>query len=103
MREAEQTTEARASGSRFVDGRAFRLVRGMWIDSSYRRGMPTLRVRYGTPAYFALLRAKPELRRALALGDRVTVTIAGGRAVVVDGNAPDVNEAEVRRFFHEAH
>jgi hypothetical protein len=100
MREAEQTASAAVSGSRFVDGRSFSLVSGMWVDSTYRRNMPTLRVRYGSEAYFALLRARPALRRALALGERVTVALPGGRAVIVDAGAPaSVSEADVRRFL----
>jgi hypothetical protein len=72
----------------------------MWVEATYRRAMSTLRVRYASPAYFALLREAPELRRALALGPRVTVTLAGGRAVVVDRGAPEgVSAADVMRFL----
>jgi Ca-activated chloride channel family protein len=100
MREAEQTSSAAVAGTRFVDGRSFRLVSGMWVDSSYRRSMPTLRVRYGSDGYFALLRVRPDLRRALALGERVTVALPGGRAVIIDAAAPaSVSEADVRRFL----
>lgn len=99
MREAERADVA-PSASRFVDGRAFHLVSGMWIDARYRREMRTLRVRTASPAYFALLRARPALRRALALGERVTVTIDDRRAILIEPSAPaDVTEAQVRAFL----
>ncbi|MCZ7678498.1 MAG: VIT domain-containing protein [Sandaracinaceae bacterium] len=99
MREAERV-DAAPSASRFVDGRAFQLVSGAWVDSRYRREMRTLRVRTASPAYFALLRARPALRRALALGARVTVAIDDRRAVVVEPSAPaELGEAEVQAFL----
>jgi Ca-activated chloride channel family protein len=100
MREAEQSRAATTRDTRFVAGRTFRSIRGMWVDAAYRRGMPSLRVRYASPAYFALLRARPSLRRFFALGQRVTVVLAGGRAVIVDENAPaGVSAADVTRFL----
>ncbi len=100
MREAEQSRAATARGTRFVAGRTFREVRGMWVDTAYRRGMPSLRVRYASPAYFALLRQRPSLRAFLSLGRRVTVVLSGGRAVIVDENAPaGVSDADVARFL----
>jgi len=100
MREAEQSAAATARDTRFVGGRTFRLVRGMWVDAVYRRGMPTIRVRYASEAYFALLRERPSLRRFFALGQRVTVTLEGGRAVIVDQRAPaGVSAADVARFL----
>ena len=68
---------------RFAAGRAFHLRRGRWVDSRWRRGQRTVRVRWGSPAYFRLLRERPRLRRALALGREVTVVVGEGRAVIV--------------------
>jgi len=100
MREANRSTETAASSSRFVDGRAFQQVSGMWVDSRYRREMRVLRIRYGGPTFFALLRARPELRRTLALGERVTVVVGPSQAVIVDSSAPaGVSELELRRFL----
>ena len=102
MREAERSHGSAPSATRFVQGRAFREVGGMWVDSRYRRGMRTLRLRYGSEAYFALLRARPELRSTLALGQRVTVALDGRRAVVVEPGGPaGVSATEVTRFLGE--
>ena len=73
----------------------------MWVDSLYRRGLRELRIRYASPAYFALLRARPDLRPALSLGQRVTVALDSHRVVIVDASAPAVAETEVRSFLSE--
>ena len=99
MREAERT-ESVPSASRFVLGRPFRLVAGMWVDSHYRRAMRSLSLRAGSEAWIALLRSRPDLRPALALGARVAVAIGDGRAVLVDPGAPEgVSTAQLESFL----
>ncbi|HJL16663.1 MAG TPA: VIT domain-containing protein [Sandaracinaceae bacterium LLY-WYZ-13_1] len=100
MREAERVRPS-ATTSRRVGDRTFRLVRGMWVDAAYRRALPTLRIRAASEAWFALLRARPALRSALALGERVAIAL-DGRAVIVAPDAPaDVTEARVRAFLEQ--
>jgi Ca-activated chloride channel family protein len=85
MREAERSAPEEASTpTRFEGGRTFREVGGMWVDTAYRRSMRTFRVRYASAAYFSLLSRRPDLRRALSLGTRVTITLGNGTAIVVD-------------------
>lgn len=102
MRDAEREEAASEATSRFALGRAFQWQSGGWVDSSYRSGMRELVVRSMSPGYFALLSARPELREALALGERVVVTLdgadAGGRVVIVSPDAPETSAADVRRF-----
>lgn len=101
MREADRPETATSGGSRFVDGRTIRQLRGIWVDEAYRRGMVTLRLRYAGPAYFALVRARPDLAGALAVGARLTLVVDEGRAVVIDPSAPaGVSAADVRRFIN---
>jgi hypothetical protein len=61
--------------------------------------MRVLRLRAMGVAYFAVLRARPELAAAFALGDAVTVALDAERAVIVDPSAPDVSADEVARFL----
>lgn len=99
MREAQRSDVA-GSDVRYASGRSLRHVSGAWVDAEYRRGMRELRLRWGSPAYFALLRARGDLRAALALGTHVAVVLPGGRAVVVTPDGPEgVSEAEVARFL----
>lgn len=98
MREAQRAQPA--SVQRFVAGRTFRHVGGMWVGARYRRAMRTLRLRPGSTAWISLLRERPDLRPILALGDRVAFALDGGHAVVVDPGAPEgVSEAQVASFL----
>jgi hypothetical protein len=98
MREAERVDET-PTESRFVNGRTYNLVNGMWIDARFRRSMRTMRVRTGTAAYFALVRVRLEVRRALTLGQQVTVVLDASRAVIVEEAASaDVSADAVMEF-----
>jgi Ca-activated chloride channel family protein len=99
MREAERADAGGSRQSRFVQGRAFNEVGSAWVDSRYRRAMRLVRVRYGSEAYFELLRARPELRSVLALGQRVTVALDGRRAVSIEPAGATVSAADMRRFL----
>ena len=100
MREAERSGVDDAVTARFVAGRTFTRSGTGWTDARYRPGMRTLRIRAMSAAYFALLRARPGVASALALGDRVTVAIDGERAVIVDPTAPaDLGADQVTSFL----
>jgi hypothetical protein len=69
--------------ARRVGTRSFMQVDGVWTDVRLNAPNPPSRVTRVRPygaAYFALLRALPELREPFALGDRVRV--AGREAVI---------------------
>ncbi|UJR81304.1 VIT and vWA domain-containing protein [Sandaracinus amylolyticus] len=100
LRGAEQAAALGAQDARFVLGRAFVRRDGMWVDSRYRAGRRELRMRWGSEGYFALLRARPELGPALALGERVTIAIDDARVIVIDPSAPErVTETDVSAFL----
>jgi hypothetical protein len=46
---------------------------GVWTDARYTSSMPTTKIKPFSKAYFDIVSALPELRAALALGDRVIV------------------------------
>jgi hypothetical protein len=77
---AAQSAGAAAGTMRRVGDRLFTLKDGEWVDSRYRAGLPVIRVKAFSAAYFEVLKLAPELRAALALGDRVTVA---GRAMAL--------------------
>ncbi len=68
--------------TRRVNGKVFRLRRGVWTDLAIRtddgaQPLPRTRVEAFSPAYFELLRERSELRPYFALGTRVAVLIDG--------------------------
>ncbi|MDX1436328.1 MAG: VIT domain-containing protein [Anaerolineales bacterium] len=85
---AESASPARladeAQGTiRIIDSRTFVQQDGVWLDTAFDPGkMETQKVEFLSEAYFALLAARPELRSAFALSDRV-VALSEGTAYEV--------------------
>jgi Ca-activated chloride channel homolog len=78
---------------RVAAGKTFVWNSGGWVESEAIGNLgKQLKVKYLSDAYFALLKARPDLKAAFALGDRVVVIVAKGKTVVIgpDGEtAPD--------------
>lgn len=63
-----------------IGDRAFILRDGVWIDTTFeRKKMETIKVPFGSEAYFRLLAENPQLGRYFSLGKRVIVVV-GDRA-----------------------
>ncbi|HEX6534778.1 MAG TPA: VIT domain-containing protein [Gemmatimonadaceae bacterium] len=71
----------RAGSVRRAGDRLFVLRDGTWTDQRYRDDMRVVRIQSFSAGYFRVLALVPELRAALALGDRVRVA---GRAVAIE-------------------
>jgi Ca-activated chloride channel family protein len=98
LREAERVNPS-ASGARFVAGRSFVLAQGVWQEDGLTVGTArVLRVRPMSRGYFALLRLRPALREALALGS-VRMRLDGDRVIEVSDAAPDTAESAVEAFL----
>lgn len=81
MAAAVGSSDARErSDERRAGGRVFRLRNGIWTDVAHVDSLHVRTVAPFSTAYFALVRALPELGRCLAVGDRVLVA---GRRVSV--------------------
>lgn len=77
---------------RVASGRTFLFRLGGWIDSEAVNGTAKqLKVKYLSDAYFAILKARPELKAALALGSRVVVVVGKDKSLVI---APDDGETK---------
>ena len=83
------------SGARMVAGRRFMQTNGAWTDATFRTGARTIRVEPFSEAYFAMLRALPELEAWWKAFDQVTVM---GRDVAIEltaGGAARMSAADV--------
>lgn len=102
MREMKEEQQAPKESDpvRVAAGRTFVFRSGGWVDSEAVGGVARqLKVKYLSEAYFALLKAKPELKAALALGDKVMVIVGAGKAVVVDPTAGETAADKVIDFL----
>jgi Ca-activated chloride channel homolog len=71
--------------TRTAGNRSFTLQDGVWTESRSASGLPVIRVKPFSPAYFDLVKSVPELAPLFAVGERVR---AYGRRVVIE-IAPD--------------
>jgi Ca-activated chloride channel family protein len=81
---AQSVESEEASAVRRVDSRVFQRRDDVWVDAAYTAKMPVIAVKWGSPAYFELLRLRPSLGRVLALGRKLVVALDGGRALRID-------------------
>ncbi len=64
-----------AAALRNVGRRNFYRIADTWVDGTMRADMPTLKVKYASDAYFALLTWRPELKQFLAIGDKLILVV----------------------------
>ncbi|MBI3892912.1 MAG: VWA domain-containing protein, partial [Candidatus Wallbacteria bacterium] len=86
--EAPGKSEGRVITEREADGHTFALKDGVWTDTAYKTGMPELKVKYGSKAYFDIAFSRKDLKKALALGEKVIVVLAG-KALVIGSDGKD--------------
>lgn len=74
---------------RYVGDKTFVLHEGAWVDTTFDpEKMTPVPVSFGSDDYFALVAARPEWGRYLALGDHVIVVLEGTAYEVREGEAP---------------
>lgn len=69
---------------RHVGNKIFYLVEDRWVDGDFRKEMKTRTVQFAGEKYFRLLAEQPGLKPFLALGEKVTVVMDDGTALVVE-------------------
>ncbi len=113
---AAQTVVQERGGKRMVR------YRGVWVDEAFEGTEELVKVKWGSPGYFKLVRERPEMKEVLALGEWVVVVTARGKALVIDTKegaevladealkalfepavkrAPDASKEEVREGVEE--
>ncbi len=82
-------------------GRIFTRREGVWIDAAHRDSLKLTTVAPFSPAWFALVKARPSLAAALAAG--TPIVVAGRRASlkVADGGLNDWAPGALARFLQE--
>ena len=82
-----------------VSGKTFVKIHGVFVDTEFREGMETLKLKWGSDAYFAAVRAIPKLKKFLALGENIIVVIEGKALIVGEEGKEEISEEEVTGFF----
>ncbi|HXG70669.1 MAG TPA: VIT domain-containing protein [Gemmatimonadaceae bacterium] len=82
LSDADAASGGSASATiRRAGGRTFILRSGIWTDTGYKPATNKIRVKAFSEAYFSIVERMPELREALALGEKVIVS---GRDVAIE-------------------
>jgi Ca-activated chloride channel homolog len=96
-----EALRSNVSELRRLGGRVFRRQAGVWTDIGHRDSLRVLSVAPFSPAYFAVIRALPELSTSLQVEDPVLV--AGKRASlkVEAGGREKLTDSELRDFVRQ--
>jgi hypothetical protein len=82
-----------------VGDKTFVRIQGVYVDTTYKDGLAELKIKWGSDAYFAALRAVPELGKYLAIGENVIVVIKGKALIVGQEGQEKLTEDEAKAFF----
>lgn len=95
----EEQVEPSGEAVRVASGRTFLLRGGRWVDAGADAAPKQLAVRAFSDAWFALLKARPELKAALALSNRLVLVVAPGKRVVIEPDAGETKAQAVEAFL----
>jgi Ca-activated chloride channel family protein len=99
-RDMKEKDSADEGGVQSLGGHTFVYRAHTWVDTAAADKRPqTLKVKYLSAAYFALVRARGDLKGALALGDHVTVMVSAGKAIEVLPDAGEESADAVTAFL----
>lgn len=99
MKKNQVITDQSYNRSRYVKGRLFMSNGTAWVDQKVKGSFKMLKVRYLSPLYFKILRLRQDLRPFLALGSKVTVMVAKGRAIVIGTQEDTLSNSKLKAFL----
>jgi hypothetical protein len=85
-------------------GRRFVRYRGVWVDERFAGTEGLTKVKWGSEAYFRIVRERPDLKDVFTLGRRLVVVTAKGKALVVDieDGREDLPDEDLKALFTDA-
>ncbi len=82
---------------RVVGSRTFTLQDSIWVESRSLDGIPVIKVKAFSPAYFVLVQNIPELAPLFAIGERVRVI---GRHVAIEVGPDGITQLDAAELSH---
>ncbi len=102
VREMKENETGPGAGEaiRTASGRTFIYRNKGWVDSEAVKGTAKqLKVKYLSEAYFALLTARPELKSALSLADKMVIVVGKDKSVIIDPTEGETKADKVTDFL----
>mgnify|MGYP000350850303 CR=1 FL=1 len=94
---ADSADDAASVRTRYIDNRLFVYQGGIWRQDGVE-GQASIKIKYLSEAYFSLLKARPELRAYLALGQRVVLKVGKKTVEVGPDGVDSLSEAKIRAW-----
>jgi Ca-activated chloride channel family protein len=88
-----------ALSTKVIKGRTFNFTDGWWTESKAKEDMKTLKIKYLSDAYFNIIKAFPEMKEALALGEKIKLVINGKLLVIGEDGEEKMEAEEIKEFF----
>ena len=99
MKEQSVVESNHGRKARFIEGHLFVWKSGVWTDKRYKSSMKTLKIKYLSKSYFALLSVRSSLRKFLALGSRVILVVGKNKAIVIGTSGKKVSKSAIQSFL----
>jgi Ca-activated chloride channel family protein len=99
-RNTENTYGTSSNAVKYVGNKTFFMRDSVWMDAQYDSLAPTLKVDFGSTAYFQLLSDIPELGNYFALGENVNVTSNGSNYRIMSKSGVTHNPDPAPSMFY---
>jgi hypothetical protein len=98
-----QSSSVAVDSRKVVDGRSFQLQGGVWKEALERKQegaddkkpRKTLKIKYLSDAYFELVKLRPDLKKVLALGEKVEFNVNDIHVVIGPEGKENLTKAEL--------
>lgn len=80
-------------------GKTFYRQNEKWVESDRDDKKPVVKIKRFSPAYFAMLKAKPEFGKYLSLGDKVSFDAGKVTVEIAEDGKEKLTEEELNRYF----
>ena len=88
-----------AMSNRQVKGRTFNYVDSYWTDTKFKVMMKGLKIKYLSNAYFNLLKAMPQLKDTLALGEKIRLVINGKSLIIDTEGLEEMDVDKIKEYY----
>ncbi len=100
LKEAETIDGRLLSGMKRAGDRTFvQDARGYWLDVEFNENAPALHIKYGSEAYFTLLKTYPKTAPYLALGTKVIFKFNNKFVQIDEKGLEEISTAGIKTFF----
>ena len=98
LKQQTVVSESISNEIRYLGTKTFYFIDQVWIDSDYAEGEKTVKIVYGSDAYFKLLDTDPEIGKYLSLGEKIILCwndqlcLEIGQEGISDADDPELAE-----------